>query len=222
MSKTEGTIKPHSSARIIIEFYPQKTTNYYERVFCVVRNHAVMYVDLVGTCFDVLNKPMPLMQRHVDIYRHKVIMGIHNKVRKVPKVRDPNATEESDDDRASENMSEMDLEYNQEIPIDDPSQVVLHKEMFNDITAENRDLRLSADFLDFAFAHVGRASQSQQLIFTNKFAFPVEVNWTLLNVYNRTSEKWVKNPFKIRPECQVVDANSEFNFQAEFCPFDPD
>ena len=38
-SKTEGTVGPHSQARIIIEFYPQATTNYYERVFCVVRNH---------------------------------------------------------------------------------------------------------------------------------------------------------------------------------------
>ena len=41
-----------------------------------------MYVDLIGTCYDVLNKPMPLMQRHVDIYRHKVIMGVHTKQRK--------------------------------------------------------------------------------------------------------------------------------------------
>ena len=41
-----------------------------------------MYVDLIGTCYDVLNKPMPLMQRHVDIYRHKVIMGVHNKLRR--------------------------------------------------------------------------------------------------------------------------------------------
>lgn len=39
LSKTEGTIKPNSAARIIIEFSPQKTSNYYERIFCVVRNH---------------------------------------------------------------------------------------------------------------------------------------------------------------------------------------
>jgi hypothetical protein len=25
---------------------------------------------------------MPLMQRHVDIYRHKVIMGVHTRVRR--------------------------------------------------------------------------------------------------------------------------------------------
>ena len=75
-------IKPNSQVRIIIEFYPQATKNYYERVFCIVRNHCVLYVDLIGTCYDVLTKPMPLMQRHVDIYRHKVIMGVHNKLRK--------------------------------------------------------------------------------------------------------------------------------------------
>jgi hypothetical protein len=41
-----------------------------------------MYVDLIGTCFDLLTKPMPLMQRHVDIYRHRVIMGVHSRLRK--------------------------------------------------------------------------------------------------------------------------------------------
>lgn len=82
-----------------------------------------MYVDLMGTCYDVLNKPMPLMQRHVDIYRHKVIMGVHTKQR-----RDKNgeaiALHDSlmDDDRESMGVSSFnDLEMNQEIPIDDPS-----------------------------------------------------------------------------------------------------
>lgn len=42
----------------------------------------MLYVDLIGTCYDVLTKPMPLMQRHVDIYRHKVIMGVHNRLRR--------------------------------------------------------------------------------------------------------------------------------------------
>ncbi len=55
--------------------------NYYERIFCIVRNHEVLYVDLIGTCYDILTKPIPLMQRHIDIYRHKVIMGIHNRPR---------------------------------------------------------------------------------------------------------------------------------------------
>jgi len=65
-SQTEGTIKPYSFTRIIVTFIPPKTGNYYERVFCLIRNHRVLYVDLMGTCFDILCKPIPLMQRHVD------------------------------------------------------------------------------------------------------------------------------------------------------------
>jgi hypothetical protein len=81
-SKVEGTVGARSSVRIIITFSPQYTMNYYERVFCVVRNHQVLYVDLLGSSFDILTKPLALMQRHVDIFRHKVIMGIHNKIKK--------------------------------------------------------------------------------------------------------------------------------------------
>ena len=81
------TIKPHSAQRIVVNFSPKTTGNYYERIFCVVRNHKVLYVDLMGSCFDILTKPVPLMQRHIDVYRHKVIMGAHNKVAAKKKVQ---------------------------------------------------------------------------------------------------------------------------------------
>jgi len=76
-SQLVGVVKPKSSARIIITFTPQSTQNYYERVYCVVRNHKILYVDLLGTCFDILTKPIPIMQKDVDYYRQKVIMGTH-------------------------------------------------------------------------------------------------------------------------------------------------
>lgn len=72
-------MKPFSFARIIVTFTPPQVGNFYERVFCLIRNHSVLYVDLLGTCFDILTKPVPLMQRHIDGYRHKVIMGAHKK-----------------------------------------------------------------------------------------------------------------------------------------------
>ena len=122
-SKSEGTLPAKTATRIIVTFTPQATVNYYERVFCLVRNHSVLCVDLIGTCYDILVKPVPLQQRHVDIYRHKVIMGIHKKSRK--------------EDELS--FSE-DGEQNQEIPIDDPSQVVLHKEMLQEASNNKRDL----------------------------------------------------------------------------------
>ncbi len=51
------------------------------------------------------------MQRHVDIYRHKVIMGIHNKQRK---------SDLLEADKAG-NSFEEEVEINLEIPIDDPN-----------------------------------------------------------------------------------------------------
>lgn len=74
----------------------------------------MLYVDLIGVCYDILTKPIPLMQRHVDIYRHKVIMGIHNKIRKV----------DSDDDKLGNSMAysfDEIVDNNMEIPIDDPN-----------------------------------------------------------------------------------------------------
>jgi hypothetical protein len=37
----------------------------------------------MGTCFDILTKPIPLQQRHVDCFRTKVVLGSHRKV--IPK-----------------------------------------------------------------------------------------------------------------------------------------
>ena len=79
-SQNVGTVKPHSSTRIVVNFCPKRTGNYYERVFCIVKNHKVLFVVLIGTCFDILTKPVPLMQRHIDIFRHKVTMGALNKL----------------------------------------------------------------------------------------------------------------------------------------------
>ena len=81
----------------------------------------MLYVDLLGTCYDVLTKPIPLSQRHVDTYRHKVIMGAHRKATILPK--DVDGVEDSLMDSA------LDVDLHLEIPIDDPNQVVLHKEM---------------------------------------------------------------------------------------------
>lgn len=55
---------------------------------------------------------------------------------------------------------------------------------------------------------MGRLSESKQLTVTNKQPFSVDVNWALLNVMNRTTGQWVKNPFRVRPESQKIEANS--------------
>jgi len=71
-------------------------------------------------------------------------MGIHNKQRK-------NEMMEGDKLGNTNHGSsfEDEVEINLEIPIDDPNPVVLHKEMFLEMTSESRDLKLREEFLDF-------------------------------------------------------------------------
>ena len=175
-SKLEGTVNAKSQTRIIVTFTPQATTNYYERVFCVVRNHSVLYIDLIGTCYDILTKPVPLMQRHVDIYRHKVIMGMHNKARS-KMILDADGV-------GIATMGDDELDIMHEIAMDDPNQVVLHKEMFLEMSAEGRDLSLREEYIDFGFTDHGRVSESKAITLDNKFPFDVQVNWVLLQVIN--------------------------------------
>jgi hypothetical protein len=41
------------------------------------------------------------------------------------------------------------MDYQYEIPIDDPSQEALHKEMLQSFTSQKRDLSLSLEAIDF-------------------------------------------------------------------------
>lgn len=77
-SHVRGILKPNSSQRIVIKFTPNDAMNYYERAFILIRNHLLLYVDLIGTCTDLLRRPYPLYQKHVDVFRHRVIMNTIN------------------------------------------------------------------------------------------------------------------------------------------------
>ena len=108
-----------------------------------------------------------------------------------------------------------------EIPIDNPNQVVLHKEMFLEMGSENRDLKLKEDFIDFTFTECGRMSEPKYVTIENKFPFEVSINWVLLKVDSQTTGQLVDNPFRISPQQAMVPANSQFQFSVKFAPFEP-
>ena len=78
-SSMVGTVNPHSTYRLIVRFTPPNTMTYYERIFCIVRNHQLLYVDIMGTCYDLLIRPRPVLQRNIDVFRRKVITGKYGK-----------------------------------------------------------------------------------------------------------------------------------------------
>ena len=148
-SISEGVVPARSSVRVIITFIPLDTVNYYERVFCLIRNHKLLYLDLIGTCYDANIKPLPLMQRHVEIFRYKVIMGQHYKSKALKE-----GEGDVEDDKFSEGMDmntyDEETKLNLEVPIDDPDNV-LHKEMFLENDSSYRDVLLQQQFVDFSF-----------------------------------------------------------------------
>lgn len=151
------------------------------------------------------------MQRHVDIYRHKVIMGIHNKSRSLKSsMLADGGVMATDGDRFGMSSMEEELEVMHEIAIDDPNQVVLHKEMFLEMTSESRDLKLREEFVDFGFTEYGRVSEGKAITLDNKYPFDIQVTWVLLKVVNPTTGQPIDNPFKVSPAQAVVPANTAF------------
>jgi hypothetical protein len=71
------------------------------------------------------------------------------------------------------NSFEDEVEVDLEIPIDDPNQVVLHKEMFLEMSSENRDLKLREEYIDFSYSEYGRVSEAKTVNIDNKYPFDV-------------------------------------------------
>ena len=129
-----------------------------------------------------------------------------------------------DTHRASQDslLESEDADLTLEIPIDDPSQIVLHKEMLQSSQSDLKDIQFSNEFLDFGFTDHNRLSESKQLTVHNKFAFPVRVDWALLPVIDKTTGKEFKNPFSVRPAQQEIAGNGNFVFEVDFAPYEPD
>ena len=198
--RTCGIVPPNSSVRIIINFSPSRTNIYYERAYCIVKNHSILYVDLLGTCSDILTKPMPIMQRHVDLFRHRA---------------------------ANEMAVGEEEKMSMEIPMDMAQEsnaaalVTLCKDMMLDQTSDSRKVSLSEQFVDFGYQEIGRSSEFRQIKVTNRYGFPVRVYWVVKDTKDSTGQT-VPNPFKFDDVNTdgLVPAGGETTFNIRFKPFD--
>ena len=199
--KTEGVIKGKSNTRLVIFFSPKETVSYYQRMFCVVKNHLVLYIDLIGTCYDILQRPLPLSQKDIEAFRNHVLMGtVHKLVETAPNLIN----------QSIENV----FAVSAEIPMDEPNQIALHKEMFQELS--ERMIALSEEFIDFRFTLSGRTSEGRNLVLSNRLQFPVHVLWLIPG----ETQPEVENPacFSIRPSSASIPAESSMNFTVFFSP----
>ena len=162
LSHTTGTINSKSTFRVIISFNPVNTMNYYQRLYCLIRNHQLLYVDLLGTCFDLLNRPKPILQKHIDMFRKRVTEGriekedfvqiktnftldeqtkkkllLNASLSSVTKIQQSNPQIDAYPDEivTNEHITEL------------TNQVILHKELMLELGSENRLIMLNVSFI---------------------------------------------------------------------------
>ena len=73
----EGIIPAKSNIRINVTFRPYETIVYYQRIFCIIRNHSLFPIDLFGSCHDLLIKTPLLDMKKIEFFRLKELKGIY-------------------------------------------------------------------------------------------------------------------------------------------------
>lgn len=214
-SNKKGIIPANSNSRIIVKFNPRATMPYYERVYCIVRHHSVLYLDLLGTCYDLLIKPLPILQSHVDQFRGRVIEGRLNKIdfkylenSMISIKNGMGALNKSGISQLSQSITKenpqaadelIDKEGAGEIHENNENQIMLHKELFQENKSDKRILLISEEFLDFGFCEFMTISGTRDVVITNRLPIKMSV-FPILNFDEKSIENTENfNVFNVYP-----------------------
>ena len=225
---TEGVIPGKSNVRVNVTFRPYETMIYYQRVFCVIRNHSLFPIDLFGSCHDLLIKTPLLDMKQIELFRLKELKGlffntIDKKVELFDKLNntEKNITEELVNDNNG-NTGNNGNNGNAAINSQQPQ---LHKEMFWESFSNTRMISFDTDLIDFNFVQSGTVSEPYILKVNNnsnedmkiKFIFdkPINLNNLIksINIFN--SENTI---FFTQPEEKIIPSKSSGEFKVYFKP----
>ena len=68
IDKPRGTVQELGYVKIKIFFKPSVPANYYQKIYCLIKDQDLLSIELSGSCYDLLQKPMPieeLLERHL-------------------------------------------------------------------------------------------------------------------------------------------------------------
>ena len=221
---TEGIIPGKSNIRINITFRPYETIIYYQRVFCIIKNHKLFPIDLFGSCHNLLNKTPLLDYKQIEMFRYKELKGFffenknnkQSKIEEFDKLNKTISVNSKDSDNIENFLNLNDL---------DSQQTQLHKEMFWEPYSKTRLISFETDFIDFNYMEVGSVSEPYILKVNNnsnedmnvKFIFekPINLNNLIQTINIFHSENTV---FFTQPEEQIIPKNSSADFKIYFKP----
>ena len=152
---TEGIIPGKSNVRINVTFRPYETIMYYQRVFCLIRNHSLFPIDLFGSCHDLLIKTPLLDMKQIEIFRFKELKGLffNNKEKKIELFDSLTNNEKKITEDLNNDNDNIKINANS-----NNQQPQLHKEMFWEAFSKTRLISFDTDLIDFNFVHNGTAN----------------------------------------------------------------
>ena len=220
---TEGVIPGKSNVRVNVTFRPYETMIYYQRVFCIIRNHILFPIDLFGSCHNLLIKTPLLDMKQIELFRFKELKGLFfnsdNKKEKLEMFDKLNNGQRITDELAN---VESNVKINTNVPNQQPQ---LHKEMFWEKYSETRLISFDTDLIDFNFIQCGSVSEPYLLKVNNnsnedmkvKFIFekPINLNNLIksINIFNSDS-----TIFFTQPEEKMIPKKSSAEFKVYFKP----
>lgn len=194
-----GVIKPKSYARLLFIFTPQKTINYYQRVYVMIRNHLALYMDLLGNCYDLLIKPPPLSPLVVKEAMATVGLGANASFANAMNIGD------------IDDPTMQDLETNKQIA---SQSIYTHKELFGSLSLADNFLKVNLKYLDFNFAGMSGVFPSREITLENVSGRRLSVFWTNDAPYRGTKD----NVFGVYPASANIAANEIAKFTITFKP----
>ena len=217
---TEGIIPAKSNIRINATFKPYETIVYYQRVFCLIKNHMLFSIDLFGSCHNLLTKTPLIDYSKIEMFRYKELKGIF--------FNNKNKLEMFDQLNKTYSIQSIDSENKEDIKRANDinsKQPQLHKEMFWEPYSSTRLISFDSDLIDFNYMKVGSVSEPYVLKVNNnsnedmnvKFIFEKPINLSNLiqtiNIFG--SENTV---FFTQPEEQIIQSQSSAEFKVYFKP----
>ena len=221
---TEGIIPAKSNIRINATFKPYETIVYYQRVFCLIKNHMLFSIDLFGSCHNLLTKTPLIDYSKIEMFRYKELKGIFFNNKNSSR----NKLEMFDQLNKTYSIKSLDSENKEDIKKANDlnsKQPQLHKEMFWEPYSSTRLISFDTDLIDFNYMKVGSVSEPYILKVNNnsnedmnvKFIFEKPINLSNLietiNIFG--SENTV---FFTQPEEQIIQKQSSAEFKVYFKP----
>eukprot|EP00828_Plagiopyla_frontata_P018328 TRINITY_DN2353_c0_g1_i13.p1 TRINITY_DN2353_c0_g1~~TRINITY_DN2353_c0_g1_i13.p1 ORF type:complete len:916 (-),score=111.90 TRINITY_DN2353_c0_g1_i13:56-2803(-) len=174
-------------------------------------------------------KPISLQQKHIDLFRQRVILNRLTKLDmkylensmlsniyfqksggQLPENLGSSQTlaiKENPQGQGSLGIETLD-------PIATPSQLSLHKELFNSFSSQTQLLQLSETFFDFNFTNFSEMSPARDLIVYNKLPCKITVIWTV----QKPSDPEESPVFHVYPQAQTLKPQGSAKFQIAFKP----